>query len=183
MIRLKENNNESGQAIIEFTFAMLIVISFFFFYIKMAALFAVGNYIHYATFMSARSYFSSAANKSAQEDSGTDVLSRMTKGRWKSIVKPVAGGDVVGPGAYYDEDKNKNYWNQGAVFTFKSALSIYPWSKGGEALTLNLRSESWTGREESSEECEKKKKDLSAEIKAKVPGSVDVLWENGRNGC
>lgn len=173
---------ESGQAIIEFIFGLMLVISFFFFYVKLAAVFAVGNYIHYATFMSARAYSSSSSSVGQQQSNAEDVLRKMLGGRWRSLIKPKGGGSIpggtVGAGPYYDENPLLDYWNQGVTFSFESVMSIYPWNRGGEALTLKLVSESWMGREEPSDECKAKKNIIKATSKA-----VKIFWENGDEGC
>ena len=59
---MKKKGNRTGQALMEFVLGLMIVISFFFFFMKMSATFVVGNFIHYATFMSARAYIPMCAH-------------------------------------------------------------------------------------------------------------------------
>ncbi len=56
----KCSDQQSGQAIMEFVLSLMVTLSFFFFFLKLSLMFAVGNYFHYATFMGARTYSSAA---------------------------------------------------------------------------------------------------------------------------
>ena len=90
--KIRPEHNEEGQAMIEFILGLMIVISFFFFYVRMSALFAVGNYIHYATFMAARAYSSSAATQDDQTQNAASVIKTMLSGKYKTLITP-KGGD------------------------------------------------------------------------------------------
>jgi hypothetical protein len=177
----KNSSATSGQALIEFVLGLMIVISFFFFYVKMAAVFAVGNYIHYATFMAARALSSSADTPDQQIQNAEAVLNRMVVGRWKPLLKPKDGnstitGANVGPGPSYQEDPAQDSWNEGVTYTYETKISLYPWSKGNQAITMNLTSESWMKREDSEAEVGTKRSKIQAA--AKLP-YVYVEWDNG----
>lgn len=170
-------SGQVGQAITEFILGMMILISFSFFFIKMAAVFAIGNYIHYATFMAARSYMSSHDKVATQIESSEQVMKDMIGGRWKGMIKATGGsgsvpGVTVGDGPIY-RDERGDYWNQGVSFAFKSKLSLYPWSQKGQSVTLNLVSESWMPREETTEECLGKKEEIK-----KMSGALEVQWDD-----
>ncbi len=166
-----------GQAVIEFVLGLLIVISFFFFYIRMSALFAVGNYIHYATFMAARAYSSGSTDQSIQEESGRNVLSYMVKGKFKSVIKAKNGDGInVGPGPYYQSYGPVEEWNQGASYEFTSKLSLYPWSKEGQSIQVDLTSESWMPREQSETECKASIGKVKEFLKIK---NIAMEWDNG----
>lgn len=176
---------QQGQAIMEFLLGLLMVISFFFFYVKLAAVFAIGNYIHYATFMSARAYVSSAASEADQKSNAQAVIESMLVGRWKHLLQPKEGNEVkgltIGQGNFYGDDPYGNYWNQGVTYHFQSKLSLYPWNRnqGAPPILLDLTSESWLGREQSTDECKGKTK---AKIKTLIR-DADIYWENGNEGC
>jgi hypothetical protein len=171
----------SGQALIEFVLGLMIVIAFFFFYVKMAAVFAVGNFIHYATFMAARAYSSSAETPDAQQRNAEAVIQKMLAGKWKPLLKPTGGGTIpgatVGPGPYFNDDPGADNWNQGVVYSYETKMSLYPWSRGNGAITMKLASESWIRREETESEA---RETLDKKIQAKItlPG-VKVEWDNG----
>lgn len=176
--------HRAGQALMEFVLGLLIVISFFFFFMKMSATFVVGNFIHYATFMSARAYMSSSTD---QQGNAEKVLKQMVGGRWKGLIKPDSGasgsvpGGFVGAGPIAQDNLSLDFWNQGVTFAYTSKLSIYPWSKEGQGIDLKLTSESWMPREESVSECNQTKtKVLSAISQGGVSGVV-VEWDD--NGC
>lgn len=181
---LNFRQNRCGQAITEFILGMMIMVSFFFFFIKMAVVFAIGNYVHYSTFMAARAYMSSASTIDAQEENGTQVLSQMLGGRWKKIIKPEgSGGSIpggyVGPGKIF-ADQPLNYWNQGATFSYSSKLELYPFSDEGIAVNLKLTSESWMPRDESRSETAEAVNKIKAAASgaASVQGGVSkVVWD------
>jgi hypothetical protein len=170
-------SGQCGQAITEFILGMMILISFSFFFIKMAAVFAIGNYIHYATFMAARSYMSSHDKVATQKESSEQVMKSMIGGRWKGIITASGGGGVVpgvtvGDGPIY-QDEPGNFWNQGVSFAFNSKLSLYPWGQKGQSVTLKLVSESWMPREETAEECQAKKEEVK-----KTADALEVQWDD-----
>ena len=181
----KQKGNQAGQALMEFVLSLMIVISFFFFFIKMSATFVIGNFIHYATIMSARTYMSSAANQGEQQSRAEEVLRKMVGGRWKAIVKPdtnsagsVPGG-FVGVGQIAQESLSQDYWNQGTTFSYTSKLSVYPWSKEGQGVDLKLTSESWMPREQSVDECVQTKGRITSDLSSAGINSAMVEWDNG----
>jgi hypothetical protein len=193
-IKLKQyrsQKKESGQAIMEFVLSLMIVISFFFFYVKMAAVFAVANYIHYATFMAARAYVSSAGTEELQRGNAEIVLTKMIGSRFKAIVtatdcdagcpqNAMAGvkGGNVGQGPYAQESSYSNRWNQGVTYSYKAKLSLFPWNRESEALNMKLVSESWMPREPSEEECKEARAKIQTTL-ASGGRSVQMEWDNG----
>jgi hypothetical protein len=181
-----QKGSRAGQALMEFVLGLMIVISFFFFFIKMSATFAVGNFIHYATFMSARAYMSSAKTPGDQQSNAETVLQKMVGGRWKALIKPDAAaagsvpGGFVGPGPYAQDSLALDYWNQGVTYSYTSKLSIYPWSKEGQGIDLKLVSESWMPREQSESETLATKAVVEARIASAIGvGGLQVEWDNG----
>ena len=163
---------DSGQALIEFILSMIFTMSFFFFFLKMSAAFAIANYIHYATFMAARAYSSSAGSEADQKARGEMVLSKMAKGKFKGIIQESGPGAFVGEGPFAGEGP-WNLWNQGATYSFKVKLSLYPWSRNQESILMDLTSESWMPRSVSVQECEGYKRAL------RLPPDAKVEWDNG----
>ncbi|MBC7396092.1 MAG: hypothetical protein H7333_01500 [Bdellovibrionales bacterium] len=169
---------------IEFVLGLMIVISFFFFYIRMCAVFAIGNYVHYATFMSARAYMSSDSNKEKQKENATAVLQKMVEKRFQSLLSPKDGdgsvkGATIGNGPYYDESPSQDLWNQGVTFHYTSKLALYPWSRDKQSILLDLTSESWMPREEASDECEKTRATIEGSVGTAIRSDVKVEWDNG----
>ena len=179
----KKKNKQNGQALTEFVLGLMLIISFFFFYVKMAAVFAIGNYIHYATFMAARAYASSDTSPSAQEANAQTVLTAMLGGRFKAAITPTGGsgtvpGAFIGAGDFSNDDAAEDYWNQGVTFTYQSKLKLYPWSKDSQSIILNLTSESWMPREESAAECNDRLGTTLSDIISKSK-AVKLEWDNG----
>jgi hypothetical protein len=173
-----------GQALTEFVLGLMIMISFFFFFIKIAATFVIGNYIHYATFMSARTYMASAKSKDIQKENAETVLRKMVLNRWKTIIKADSGtsgsvpGGYVGDGDIYLDDP-VNFWNQGASYSFTAKFSMYPWNKNGSSVDLKLVSESWMPREQSDVEvCGDSKGRIEQIVSGSTP-NAKVVWD----GC
>lgn len=181
-LRPQRSSRVHGQAITEFVLGLMIMVSFFFFFIKMAMVFAIGNYVHYVTFMAARAYTTSHSSASSQEEAGEMIFNQMIKSRWKKIIIPVGGantpGATVGPGKIV-QDNPLNQWNYGATFTYSTKLELYPFSTGGASVDLKLTSESWMPREEAQDECLQTKASIQANVNGAVGRPIQVEWD----GC
>ena len=169
---------------IEFVLGLMIVISFFFFYVRMCAVFAVGNYIHYATFMASRAYMPGGKTMDDQNGRASNVLSAMVNNRFKSVIKPKGGdgtvpGATIGSGPYFDSDPKYDYWNQGVTYSFTSKLSLYPWSKENQSVVLNLTSESWMPREPADDENSKTMGRIKGILATAGVTNAEVEWDNG----
>jgi Flp pilus assembly protein TadG len=172
-------SSNAGQSVIEFVLGLMIVISFLFFYVKVSAVFAVGNYIHYATFMAARAFSSSAPTLQDQEDRAREVMSKTVLGKFKSLIAPKEGdGLSIGAGQYYTEDPLRQAWNTGVQFAFTSKVGLYPWSRKGQELKLDLVSESWMPRNVTEDEVERQRRKLEGGSVIKIP-NLHVEWDNG----
>lgn len=189
LCRQKHGGDNSGQALIEFALGLMVIISFFFFFVKLAAVFAIANYIQYATFMSARAYQSSSLTEEDQIFRAGEVLRKTVGNRWKNLARGKGGdgsvigvtGATVGIGPYFEENPFRNFWNQGVTYSFQSALTFYPFSGQGKKLNLNLTSETWLGREESIEECRQKKQNIKSNLQGINP--TQIYWDGPNGGC
>lgn len=173
----KIRNTDEGQAVIEFVLGLLVVISFFFFYVRLSAVFAISNYIQYATFMSARTLASSASDQGVQEENAKQVLESMVQGKFKGLIKPKSGDSMmVGSGSYYNTLGAIEEWNHGASYSFTAKLSFYPFSSQGQSMLMDLTSESWMPRERSEAECRAAQGKIEGMIG--LP-NMKVEWDNG----
>lgn len=165
-------NDETGQSTIEFALTLLLLMGMVLFYLQLSLVMAFGNYAHYATFMAARAYLAAGPSKEDQSTRARQVIVRMLKksegmagvDRFPSIAKGDGAGDPKGfqldHSMFNATDQNLS-WMQGVRYTFKSRLFMIPLGRGGgassnsqnSANSVNLTSESWLGREPSSEEC------------------------------
>jgi hypothetical protein len=171
--------NEEGQSTIEFALTLILVMAFMLFYFQLGLLMGLGNYIHYATFMSARAYLSAGSSPDDQVSRATYVLNAMlakpnsTADRFPSIARgqpidgcqnPVAPGGCVGLGdnGYKGDGDRDLSWMQGVRYRFRGRLFILPLaglsaqSQQGfttDVNSLTLTSESWLGREPTYSEC------------------------------
>lgn len=167
---------KSGQVLIEFILALFLFFgaSLFFFQYGLSA--AWGNYVHYATFISARAYLAGGPTKEDQFERAKDVLVSMVKkkdaeslDRLPMVAKGVDGlgeqpsgvtGMAVLPPQEFEPDDRKSSWMEGVRYTFRSKLFMLPLSglstaafKDTADKGLTLTSESWLGREPSVQEC------------------------------
>jgi hypothetical protein len=162
---MKKKLNRSGQATIEFALTLILLMAFLLFFVQITLVFAWGNYVHYATFMSARAYLAAGPNLADQRERARAVIVRtLKKGEGGSDRLPfVAVGqgedDVkgfrVGPGDQYRDGARNLSWMEGVRYTFKSRIFMLPLG-GGRDQSVNsvtLTSESWLGREPAYDEC------------------------------
>jgi hypothetical protein len=163
----KRKLGEEGQSTLEFALTLIFLLGFSLFFIQASLVFAYGNYVHYATFMSARAYLSAGSDQNDQIARARSVIVRMLKkgegqagsDRWPQIAKGVGGSNPPGlqmdpPGQFNPSDYDYS-WMEGVRYTFRSRLFVVPFgqSSGDSANSLTLTSESWLGREPTASEC------------------------------
>jgi hypothetical protein len=171
----KPKNRNQGQALMEFVLGLMVVFSFFFFFIRMSALFAIANYIHYATFMAARAYSSGSDIGDRRTERAQEVLDATVTGKFKSLLT-VKDQPLIGGGPLYEADSIKDYWNQGVAYPFKAKLSLHPFTPKGQAIEMDLVSESWMPPNPTQAEC---KRELQRMQNITGVTNVVVEWDNG----
>jgi hypothetical protein len=168
---------ERGQSTLEFVLTLTLILGFSLFFIQASLVFAYGNYVHYATFMSARAYLSAGPTREDQVMRARSVIVRMLKrseaeagvDRFAAIARGVGGsnppGFEVNPPPQFDPTKRDFSWLEGVRYTFRSRMFVIPLggrssvgkgasgNDGNSANSLTLTSESWLGRETTTEEC------------------------------
>lgn len=171
MGRSNRRSDEEGQATVEFVLALVMVMSFVLFYIQTALGLAWANYVQYATFMSARAYYSSGQNEADQGARAKKVAIQMlkkgssgNKDRFGSIGKGDGGSDAdvkglsIGAGDQFKAGDPDYSWMEGVRYRFKGRLFMLPFpgnsAGAGPDNTLMLQSESWLGREPTVDECD-----------------------------
>lgn len=165
--RKRMDLSEEGQSTIEFALTMLLMMGFVLFFIQLSLIFAYGNLVHYATFMSARAYLAAGPEQDDQETRARDVLIALLK---KSVAQPgiekypfiakAVGGTNLVPGmtlgaiSPYAPKESDYSWLQGVRYEFRGSVSLIPvgTGKNGENF-INLVSESFLGREPSYDDC------------------------------
>lgn len=168
--------DEEGQSTIEFVLSSILAMGLVFFYVKLVLLFAYGNFVQYATFMSARALLSAGVSQDDQLNHAKNVLIRMVKksesqpeqDRFDFIAKAVTvgeGGETV-PGALIGQGEIGqkgasgdpfSSWQVGVRYAYQARIfssALVRWmgatESGGK---VTLQSESWLGREASYNEC------------------------------
>jgi hypothetical protein len=181
---LRGSKKEEGQSTTEFALSLILLMGFVFFFMQISLIYGLGNYIHYATFMSARAYLSAGSNRDDQIDRAKSVITRTLKrsttqagiDRFPAIARGTGGGDPQGFNVdspeYVAGDRNLS-WLQGVRYTFRSKLFLIPLggkstsSSGSSANQVTLTSESWLLREPTEEECQSQL------------GKVSGIYDNG----
>lgn len=179
---------QSGQSLIELVLTMFAFFTIAFMYVQVGMGFAVANYFQYVTFMGARAYLSGGVEEAQQKKAALSLLEVTLrnggKDRFASIAKAAGdGGDLpgvfVGKTARVElggESARRSSWEQGVTYSFKMRMHMLPLvkaAKRGEAASIELKSESWLGRDPSEEEC------LANLRKRKKADGPDPLFDNG----
>ena len=175
---------QAGQVILEFVLVMLIIFSMLFFLVQVTLFLSFGNFVQYATFMSARAYQSAWPTKKLQREHAQNVLARTVKksggsldrmsfaavgidgnggGNGSSDLKGASIGEGEGfTGCPVDTDSGCDEalsWAEGVRYSFKGRVFTSPVAPGRvsdpAATDVILTSESWLGREPTYEECKK----------------------------
>ena len=166
--------NQRGQTTIEFAMTLLFILAFSLFYFQLTLFMGVGNYIHYATFMSARAYLS-AGSTDDQVSRAHTVLQKMLqindgRGAFSTVQRGLASQSCVGDstlqGSCIGDGPNNpavgdraSSWMRGVRYRFKGRLFVLPFAgaTGTDETTssLILQSESWLGREPKDADCAK----------------------------
>jgi hypothetical protein len=165
--------NERGQAAIEFALTLILLLAFTLFFVQLSLMMAWGNYVQYATFMSARALLAAGPDQKDQKTRAGEVLAGMVKrsaalpgmDRFPSIARGqgsggdsgIPGAEIGGIGAFEKGNRNSS-WQEGVRYTFKSRLFFLPLGKlsgdrEGKLNTIELTSESYLLREPSADEC------------------------------
>jgi hypothetical protein len=169
-MRLKKN--QKGQSVVEFLFTSLFFIGFFWFFVRLSLVFAFGNYLHYATFMSARALLSAskpASGNAHLAQNAIDTIKQMlsmgssshSAFEFIAIADPsftdssgIDGLKVDNP-SQYKPDLTSFSWLQGIRYQIKAVLPLmFFFSNKKNPLNLVLTSESWLGKEPSVSDCQ-----------------------------
>jgi len=164
---------------VEFALTLMLLMAFVFFFMQISLIFGIGNYVHYATFMSARAYLSAGSNQDDQTTRAKSVIISTLKAgqtlenRDRFPVAQATGGSSGLPGLDIDDPHfqagNRSLsWLQGVRYTFRSRLFLLPLAGksvpsgtngatggGSSPNSVQLTSESWLGREPTDGECQK----------------------------
>ncbi|MBU6155018.1 MAG: hypothetical protein KGP28_12005 [Bdellovibrionales bacterium] len=174
----KVQNRNQGQALMEFVLGLMVIFSFFFFFIRMSALFAVSNYIHYATFMSARAFSSGSIDPEIRRERAREVLDATVTGKFKSLIS-AKDEPLIGGGPFFEANPVSDFWNQGVSFPFKAKLSLHPFTPKGQAIEMDLVSESWMPTSPTIQECNAEKASIQNAVGSAGVTGVIVEWDNG----
>lgn len=179
---LRGSARESGQSLVEFALSIFLVFGLLFFFVQLSLVLSWGNYVQYATFMSARAYLSGGVSKSDQTQRAKDVLIRMVKrgslsnaDRFPMIAQGFGGdddtvkGSSIGGGPTFDPGNYDLSWMQGVRYTFRSRLFVLPVGRPGAPPDASkgqavLTSESWLGRDPTYQDCLATMRQLKGQI-------------------
>ncbi len=140
-----------GQSTLEFLFSFVFSFSLIFLFVKMALNYTNGFLVHYATFMASRSYMVLDTNSRTPE--GSDSLSKeraieVFKNNYY-LSKFLNGVDLELK--FNDPEFQGNKLYVGPYVEYADQFSLSPLFGGG--IKLNLKSESFLGKEPTRAEC------------------------------
>ncbi len=146
------HSKNKGQSTIEFIVTFVFAIGFTFSFFKIASIYTNGYLVHYATYMAGRAYmvFDNNSNNPAGSDNGASLLAKKVFEGFK--LGGLLGG-TINELQLNDPESLNNYSNNlyvGAWFDFSQVLPTPALGSGRE---LELRSESFLGREPTRSEC------------------------------
>lgn len=156
-----------GQSLIEFILTLLAFLTVLFMVVQVGLSFGIANYVHYATYMAARALLSGDETPRKQQDNAKFVLTSMLKreggeDRFKPVIHGSGSGDpigvdLIGPSPRVNpNDARQTTWEQGVVYRYKAKLYMMPLVRGakrGVDNSVELESETWLGRDPSTQEC------------------------------
>ena len=174
--------DERGQSTVEFTLTLILLMAYLLFFFQLSMIFGFGNYVHYATFMSARAFLSAGSGIEDQKSRAKQVILGMVKkseqeagvDKFPSIAKGSGQGDPPGyqilTGA--PSGNSGSDWMTDVRYAFKSKLFMIPMAGPGKkdstsVNSVTLTSESFLGREPPDDECRN------------MIGQVMGLYDNG----
>jgi len=155
---------EEGQAVIEFVLALVFLMAFMAFFVKLALMFALGNFAQYATYIGSRAYLSAGKTQDDQTQRAQEYMTYLLAKNPESPGAPrfpAAGigqgggtpsGATIGTGSFFRADDRDFSWQEGVRYEFRSRLPMMLLSDRNDDL-VTLVSESWLGREPTFDEC------------------------------
>lgn len=158
-VSAKISQDQSGQSTIEFALTMILLLGFVVFFFQLSMIFAFGNYVHYATFMSARAYLSSSQTQEDQMTRAKDVLVAMVKknlgmsgiDKFPTIASAVGiegdfnvPGFQINPPSQYVAKDRRTSWMQGVRYTFSSKVFVLPLAGFSKAVIQKVDSSAFT---------------------------------------
>ncbi|MFN8369003.1 MAG: hypothetical protein U0T83_00085 [Bacteriovoracaceae bacterium] len=138
--------NNKGQSTIEFIMTFAFTFGILFLFVKLAINSTTGYLVHYATFLSSRTYLVWENNGSTPNHSAAEQQARMV---FRKIVKQSPENlqfnspEKVSPGFPYEY--------VGAYYSFSQGITVIPMVGGSQK--ANLYTESYLGREPTRATC------------------------------
>lgn len=171
--------NKKGQSAIEFIVVVLVVFFFLFFYLSISMVLVVSQYVDYATFMAARTLKSGYASERAQRANAEEVF--------RAYTQNVVGGGLLRtrPTLSFPEAEPGDPRTAGVVATYDLDLFYLPpiFIRGVNIPSrITLTSESFLGRDPSSEDCLNFFEDFASRFNLGIQrgdGAFDGLEDTG----
>lgn len=146
---MKNINNQSGQSTIEFIFSFSIAFFIIIYTIKIALNYTTGYLVHYATYMSSRAYltFEGNGNETAASSTAVEVFRGTKVDAYFSGLNIDANNPRV-TGSLTDPQRTIL---NGIQYDWTTTFSVNGMFGGSQM--LNMRSESFLGREPDRKSC------------------------------
>lgn len=177
--------NQRGQSIVELVVSLFAFFTVLFLFVQLGISFGLANYIHYATYMAARSYMAGYRDESEQTKAAQAVLDTMLNassgGRFKGLIEQHSDGPFIGKaqGVVTKIDGSRqSSWEQGVRYKFKARLNMLPIIKStsGKGNWVDLESQTFLGREPTEADCDTY---MATDGPQKKKAQNGFLYDNG----
>ncbi len=169
-----------GQSTIEFIVTFVFIIGFTFSFFRIALVYTNGYLVHYATYMASRAYmvFDANSNQPSGGDGGASILAQKVfeEFRIEGLLSGFSSQLQIN-----DPQSFNNYSNNLYVGTWVDFKQKLPTPSLGKGRDLNLRSESFLGREPTRSECYERVCNAMGEaaLQAEYCNIHSTLFDNG----
>lgn len=176
-MRLKKLKNKKGQTAVEFILICLVVFFFLLFFLSLAFVLVLSQYMDYATFMTARTY------KAAHGDTGSQLAKAQQV--FEAYVAPVRGSGLVRNISPLNitqaNPTDRQNRSEGFRVTYDLNLFYLPplFAKNKVDSVITLTSESFLGRDPNVDECLGFFKDFTSRLGIDARDLVSRMEDNG----
>jgi len=174
---LRRLKNRKGQTAVEFTLICLVVFFFLIFFLSLAIVLVLSQYMDYATFMAARTYKAAHGDRGSQVAKAQEVFEAyVSPVRVSGLVRNVSSLQFikVNPG-------DRANLSEGVRVNYDLNLFYLPplFAKNKVDSVISLTSESFLGRDPNFDECIGFFKEFTSRLGIEVRDLVSRMEDNG----
>ena len=177
---LQKLKRKEGQTAVKFVIVCLVVFFFLLFFLSLAFVLILSQYMDYATFMAARTYKSAHGDRASQEAKAFNVFREyVTPVENSAMIKNIRGPIFLNPGG-------REHRSEGVRVEYDVNLFYLPplFAKNRLDSVITLTSESYLGRDPNYDECFNFFRSFTNRLGISMRnGSADLTGQMEDNGC